>query len=343
MVDDAATSSDQPSRLSLSSLESIGLSAGEVAAYELLVERQRATARQLSAAWRHPESLAEILSALEAKGLVIKDAERADLYTAVSPRTALDALLWTRGRELEEAAAYVADLVTRHGDRGTGSGTPSLVEVVTGHRAVRQRLTQLERGSRREMCSLHSLAGGDGAGVSLDVRGLVEREISVRTVYDRRSIELPEGFPRIERAIDAGERARVGAVPTTLLVVDGRLAFLPLQRQQAAVEAAMVVHPSGLLDALVALFDELWRRAVPLPTVSNDAGREPATRPRSTGEERLIALLLSGLTDQAIGRQLGVGHRTVQRRVAALAGDLGAHSRFQAGVQVALRRLRDEA
>jgi DNA-binding NarL/FixJ family response regulator len=57
-------------------------------------------------------------------------------------------------------------------------------------------------------------------------------------------------------------------------------------------------------------------------------------------QQRLITLLLSGLTDEAIARQLGTSHRTIQRRVAALMSELGAHTRFQVGVQAALNRRR---
>jgi DNA-binding CsgD family transcriptional regulator len=54
-------------------------------------------------------------------------------------------------------------------------------------------------------------------------------------------------------------------------------------------------------------------------------------------EQRLLTLLLSGLTDTAIARQLGAAHRTVQRHVASLMRDLGAHSRFQIGIRAAIR------
>ena len=43
------------------------------------------------------------------------------------------------------------------------------------------------------------------------------------------------------------------------------------------------------------------------------------------------------LTDEAIGRQLGVSDRTVRRRVAALLDGLDARTRFQAGVQTKAR------
>ncbi len=62
--------------------------------------------------------------------------------------------------------------------------------------------------------------------------------------------------------------------------------------------------------------------------------------PGEQAETRLLtSLLLSGLSDQAIARELGVSPRTAQRKLAAMLQDLGAHTRFQAGVQAAMRDL----
>jgi DNA-binding CsgD family transcriptional regulator len=159
--------------------------------------------------------------------------------------------------------------------------------------------------------------------------------VSCRTVYERASIEALDGLPSIEELIRAGEQARVlPTLPMTLYLADDRFAVLPLHGEPAA-DAVIVVHRSTLLDFLAKLFRDLWQRALPLDL----AAAQPATsRTRSTTDEkRLIALLLSGLTDEAIAHQFGVSHRTIQRRVAALIDDLNVHSRFQAGVQVAIR------
>jgi DNA-binding CsgD family transcriptional regulator len=100
---------------------------------------------------------------------------------------------------------------------------------------------------------------------------------------------------------------------------DDRFAVLPLQREAGTTQATIVVHPSALLDALGNLFEGLWRRAFPLDLPTTDAA--PSQRDRSTADDqRLTALLLSGLTDEAIARQLGVSYRTAQRRIAALIG-----------------------
>ncbi|MFG2561011.1 hypothetical protein [Streptomyces sp. NPDC048496] len=50
-----------------------------------------------------------------------------------------------------------------------------------------------------------------------------------------------------------------------------------------------------------------------------------------------------GMTDAAIGRQLGIGHRTVQRRLQSLMVEVGAATRFQLGWHAACSGWLDEA
>ncbi|MPZ97701.1 MAG: hypothetical protein GEU96_22965 [Propionibacteriales bacterium] len=127
------------------------------------------------------------------------------------------------------------------------------------------------------------------------------------------------------------------ALPMKLFMVDDRFAVLPLQREPAG--AVLIVHASSLVDALGNLFDGLWQRAIPLdPATAWSAAAESS--PPDDVDRRLVALQLSGLTDQATARQLGVSYRTAQRRIAGLIEALGVHTRFQAGVQAAFRESR---
>jgi DNA-binding NarL/FixJ family response regulator len=133
-----------------------------------------------------------------------------------------------------------------------------------------------------------------------------------------------------------GEEARVLAgLPTKLTLFDDFAATLPLVSESGEVSGAIVVHRSPLLDALAALFDAYWARAVPL---TPDWPRQD--RPRAGGQEagsraaRLVTLLSAGMTDEAIRRALGVNSSTVQRSVSELLHSLGARTRFQAGLQI---------
>ena len=68
-------------------------------------------------------------------------------------------------------------------------------------------------------------------------------------------------------------------------------------------------------------------------------GDDEAEAVGDDGDQRrmLLGLLAAGLTDEAIGRQLGWHPRTVQRHVRRLMTELGAQTRFQAGLQAARR------
>lgn len=76
-----------------------------------------------------------------------------------------------------------------------------------------------------------------------------------------------------------------------------------------------------------------WRTTGPGDSrVDTDPGVEPTDCDRE-----IVLLLAAGATDETIARRLGISARTVQRRVQALMTTLGVRTRFQAGVQAALR------
>jgi DNA-binding NarL/FixJ family response regulator len=95
---------------------------------------------------------------------------------------------------------------------------------------------------------------------------------------------------------------------------------------------ALVVTGSGMLCALLALFERYWEAAAPFGGERRDPDEE-----LGAGDRELLRLLAKGLTDEAAGRQLGVSQRTVRRRISDLTDQLGAGSRFQAGVLASRR------
>jgi DNA-binding NarL/FixJ family response regulator len=90
------------------------------------------------------------------------------------------------------------------------------------------------------------------------------------------------------------------------------------------------VRTRGVVDALRLLFEVLWRQGAPMP------GTQPAGDRRNL---QVLRLLAAGAKDETIARQLGLSLRTVRRRVAEQISELGATTRFQAGVEAARRRL----
>jgi DNA-binding CsgD family transcriptional regulator len=137
--------------------------------------------------------------------------------------------------------------------------------------------------------------------------------------------------------VAAGEQARfLGKLPFKLATFDREFGYVPLTVSQPDIARFMVVRPCSLLDALLYIFDTLWERATPItfgpgsPPGEPDSGDDPP-------DSRLLNLLATGMTDQAIAHHLGLSYRTTRRRIAALMTELGAESRFQAGLQASRR------
>ncbi|MFD8034868.1 winged helix-turn-helix transcriptional regulator [Streptomyces sp. NPDC059717] len=85
------------------------------------------------------------------------------------------------------------------------------------------------------------------------------------------------------------------------------------------------------MDALAALFEQVWDRSVPLQ-------RHERTEPDSdvqaafSGEDlELLALMLAGLPDKALASQLGLSIRTVHRRIRRLMSLAACTTRMQLG------------
>ena len=161
---------------------------------------------------------------------------------------------------------------------------------------------------------------------------VLARGVRWRTIYSPESLERPHAREHVDSLIEAGEEARtLPGLPMKLVIVDRRIALLPLSLESGLAQSA-VIHRSTLLDAMVTLFDVFWTRALPL-------GRHSASTAGELGdeEERVLGLMVAGVKDEAIARELGIGLRTLRRRMQHLLHLLDAETRFQAGIQASRR------
>ena len=81
------------------------------------------------------------------------------------------------------------------------------------------------------------------------------------------------------------------------------------------------------------LFEAVWREALPLRLGMGAVGRsfeEVSSGPDATDLE-ILSLLLAGMTDARVAKQLDLGLRTVQRRVKGLMELTGVTTRLQLG------------
>lgn len=274
------------------------------------------------------------LDRLEATGLVGRSGVDAR-FMAGDPAIALDVLLLGQVDRLNRARARARELTERFQREITRQDPTELVEVVTGSDAIRQRTNQVQRSARRSLRILDKPPyAGDIDSANEAELALLRRGGEARLIYDRSALDAPGRLTLVEREVAAGERARtLPNLPTKLLIVDDRLAVVPLQAAPSRIESGVIVHPSALFEALSGLFDSLWALSLPLDLAT---GARPDPEP-SPEDRRLLALLTAGLADEAISRQLGISYRTLQRRIHALMDRLNVQTRFQLGVQATRR------
>lgn len=301
----------------------LGVSSELSAVYELLVTGGSRTTDEIGVPAAVLEEMRELGMVRHLPG---------DVWQAVAPDLAVEALIATREEQNRRARADVGplmDLYLRNRDEELADN--AFVEVISGVGAVRELWHTLLRGARKEVCVLdqppYITPLGQHVALEDETR---ERDVQWRVVYDRSAVDLPGRVTEIIELVAAGERARVTpTLPFKLAVIDTHAAVLPVVNADV-VDKVLLIRPSALLDVLHSTFELYWDKGIPFSPGGIYAAAADV-------DPNLLGLLAAGLTDESIARQLGLAPRTVQRRVRQLMDRCGAQTRFQAGVQ-AMRR-----
>lgn len=314
-------------------LGAIGLDERQESAYRALVALGAAEVTDLAHRLSLPETDTErALRRLEHQGLAAQSLARTGRWVAAPPGVALGALLTQQRHELEQAELAAALLAEEYRAEAAEPAVHDLVEVVTGARAVAHRFVQLQLGAASEVCAL--VAGDPVAMAGTDNEAeekAATRGVTYRVVIEREVFSLPEGINELTAALGRDEQVRVvDRVPTKLVVADRTLAMVPLTGRGAE-PAAIVVHASGLLESLMGLFEAVWREALPLRLGAGGGVRKEAAPGPDATDLEILSLLLAGMTDASVAKQLDLGLRTVQRRVKGLMELTGVTTRLQLG------------
>ncbi|WP_328912492.1 MULTISPECIES: helix-turn-helix transcriptional regulator [unclassified Streptomyces] len=165
---------------------------------------------------------------------------------------------------------------------------------------------------------------------------LIGRGLRLRAVYAQSAASSQRGRRYLTALAAAGADVRlVPQLPFDLVIYDSHTALLPQDPAQPA-GPGLILRGSRLMPTYIALYEDVWLRAVRFaPTGPSEP---PAESTVGKGAP-VLRLLSQGLTDDQIGRRLGISARTVGRAVAELMEQMGAASRFQLGTLAATRGL----
>lgn len=296
-----------------------------------IARRTRLTHDQASAAVRE----------MRHEGLLQVTESGPDLLQVIPPTLALRprlsderAKLVAQQQLLEAAGGRLANLQEAYAT-AKDVRSAEVMEHVTGIDALRIRLQEMAAATRQETLSLLPVHVLNAQSIEnsrrLDEETLA-RGVAVRTVVVESAARDRTIAPYLQWLVDNGAEIRTApALPLRLVVSDRMVAILPIDSVTPR-DGALVLRAPGLLTALVALFELVWRTARPL-----GAPRTASTLEIGETDAELLRVLATGATDESVSRHLGVSVRTVRRLVSALMQQLGAGSRFELGLRLGAR------
>ncbi|WP_326770168.1 hypothetical protein OG978_26330 [Streptomyces sp. NBC_01591] len=234
-------------------------------------------------------------------------------------------------RALLQARALIESSVSLHRQRPGGA---SLV-VRADDRSIGEAVRQLMAGARY---SAHVAVTGDRAHSAAVCSALAESvqgkpsvdrgraRLAVRLLAAGGALRMsPEfcdafGETNFEVRVTKGELREA-------LIVDGRTALVQSGAEGSGRHAAIITDPAAV-GALDLLFAGTWASA---RLLADELRLDRSLR--TVLARRILEKLREGHTDDVAAREIDVSLRTYRRHVAEIMRELGANSRFQAGVR----------
>ncbi|MFG2642466.1 LuxR C-terminal-related transcriptional regulator [Streptomyces sp. NPDC048370] len=208
------------------------------------------------------------------------------------------------------------------------------VEVVADPARVRQELAALTDAVRTSVHSMHtgSVRREDLAAELARDRVLSGRGVRVHAMYSRRISSVPDMAQHLEQRVALGVEIRLSpVVPMNMVLADENFALLPTDPHDPD-SATILARGPGLVRSYLALYTYCWQAAGRYGDVDKP---ERGGDGLSEQQRAALRMLAAGIKDEQIAKNLGVSLRTVSRLLSEVMHELGAASRFEAGVKAA--------
>lgn len=269
--------------------------------------------------------------------LLVQANENQHSYTAVSPDVALAELVDPDERALLDLRSRIgakrrelAGLVPIFAEASRQVSTDASVEVLENPEQVLRILIEYARSASESV-----LMARPGQGATADTQeesiqkdvDLLQQGIERRTLYHSSLRDHMPTRKAIEIVTAAGGQFRtLPHIPLRAVIFDHKVAVVPRARDSRD-RAGLVVRDPDIVQMFVYMFEFAWELGEPFLT------KDPAPGQLTSTQRSILRALASGHPDEVIARRMGISVRTCRRHIAKMLEDLGAESRFQAGVK----------
>lgn len=323
--------------------------------YLLVVRRGRVHVLDVIEGFAIPEDQAAAhLEGLRDRGLISRALGSDEVYTPVDPRYSLGAVT-DRLVEQVSLIRQQIPMLAEEFDRSVSreEGAPE-TRIVSDPGTVASWYVRLQHQATRDIMMFDRPPYVSSPLVPLEM-GVIGSGVRWRGLYTAESFSREGAWEETVSLGDHGEESRVvPTLPVKLVIADRSIALVSLSLDGVRSDALITEAPP-LVEMLVDMFEYHWSRGLPLSAGSEkdaslaalaqlgDGDIDETTGARTSGrvatreEQGILALIGSGLTDDAIAERLGISVRSLRRRSQRLMTELGATNRFQAGVEAARR------
>ncbi|BDZ59566.1 MULTISPECIES: helix-turn-helix transcriptional regulator [Barrientosiimonas] len=311
--------------------------------YVQMVQNPRFRPEQLDTHGASPEEVELCLRIFESRGLLHRVDDGS--WVTNAPENALAdhaSRLEERARTLRAATPGLSRIYYDAMARSPRSLEAVGVELLESLEDVNAAMSELFAATRRQVVSMRTrsprvlmIMNRTPERIAEPVFNSHGETLRLRVSFDSGLLEEPAMPAAVAARTQAGDEIRfANAIPFTATTSDNGVTVMDIDDPSGTSVGMRITHP-GVSAAIKRVIDDTWVRGV------RWTGRGTVTRadaePLDDRDRDILALMLGGVADATIARQLGVSQRTVERRVRRLLELLGATTRFQAGAQAVKR------
>jgi len=289
---------------------------------------------------RHTEEEVDLLVSLH---LVSREPET-DVVSVLNPRLALAACIGQRAAEISRLHGESEDV--RAGIEGLQEAYDTLgednrlrdVERSTDLRLVRSLLSHAAQNCVSEVLTAQPEALEESTLADSRPRdlALLQRGVRIRTIYPHTVLSSPTVQRHFSMMQAAGSEIRTASgIIDRVVVFDRETVFLADHRDGG--RGAVIVREPAVVEYLYQSLEQTWQLAKPF--VYTRVGYGDAI---DDVKSAILRLMVAGAKDEVVAKRMNMSTRACRRHIAEILAELGAESRFQAGV-LAARHGRIEA
>ncbi|MFD9004725.1 LuxR C-terminal-related transcriptional regulator [Streptomyces sp. NPDC059582] len=249
--------------------------------------------------------------------------------------TPLEVAIARRRREIVRIHQELRSLAVNYRSRHSGPAGDVPITVLDDFEEVRREIDRARYGCTEERMSLQPGGGRPPELLEADrehTLELLRRGVRVRTLYQHTARTSLATRTYVQEISRQGAQVRTAEeLSERLIIYDRKVAFIPKERTGSEPPGAAVITEPTVVGYLCRSFEAVWQigRAF-------EVDHQAAEYQHLAEEVRLsiIRLMALGLKDEVIARRLGMATRTCRRHISAIMEEMGAVSRFQAGLMI---------